>query len=82
MVGEPRTGQTAGSNQQSLPRIATAKMAENRGSPVPEETPDPKTFRSQLPQYDNKATNTLPVLYGILRRILWLLTHFGIFGKH
>jgi len=48
---------------------------------MPEETPDPQRFRSGLPQYDSKTSNTLPVLFGILRRILWLLSHFGIIRK-
>jgi len=81
MVGEPRTGQTAGSNQQSLPRIATAPGAFSREPTVPEETPDPNNFRPTLPQYDHSDNNTLPIIFGILRRLFWLLKHFGFLGR-
>ena len=34
------------------------------------------SFRPDLPQYPKSGGNILPIIFGILRRILWLVKFF------
>ncbi len=44
-----------------------------------EQTPPPSPkFRNELPQYEVEKKNLHFVIFGIFRRLYWLLKYFGI----
>jgi len=81
MEGVLRGGQATLHHALPLPPDADKHRNKQETNKVEQPTPNHRKFRTELPQYPHDQENLVPVIYGILRRIFWLLKVFGIFGK-